>query len=208
MAKNTTDIVYALAGMCQAVRLVQDISRNGNANSEAQRASLTSIMQTAPSSTLDVFGQSPHSLQLGLETLITQLSGLSGQQDSELTRYLIGLIILEKKLSARKDSLSILADRIQGLDRQQQHFDLLDEQMISAIAAIYVDVISPLGPRIQVTGSPIQLQSPLVQNRVRAALLAGIRAAVLWRQVGGSRLQLIFSRGRLVDQAKRILGSL
>ncbi len=42
------------------------------------------------------------------------------------------------------------------------------------MAGIYVDVISPLGPRIQVTGSPAVLQSPQVQAKVRSALLAGI----------------------------------
>jgi high frequency lysogenization protein len=66
-------------------------------------------------------------------------------------------------------------------------------------------VISPLGPRIQVTGSPAVLQSPQVQAKVRATLLAGIRAAVLWHQVGGGRLQLMFSRNRLTTQAKQIL---
>ncbi|MGL4984757.1 MAG: DUF489 family protein [Plesiomonas sp.] len=38
--------------------------------------------------------------------------------------------------------------------------------------------------------------------------MAGIRAAVLWRQVGGSRLQLVFSRGKLAEQAKRMLAEL
>ncbi len=71
------------------------------------------------------------------------------------------------------------------------------------MAAIYVDVISPLGPRIQVTGSPAVLQSPQVQAKVRATLLAGIRAAVLWHcRVGGGRLQLMLSRNRLSTQPK------
>ncbi|HAL7526237.1 TPA: DUF489 family protein, partial [Escherichia coli] len=43
---------------------------------------------------------------------------------------------------------------------------------------------------------------------VRATLLAGIRAAVLWHQVGGGRLQLMFSRNRLTTQAKQILAHL
>ncbi|MGL4455842.1 MAG: high frequency lysogenization protein HflD [Plesiomonas sp.] len=208
MAKNTTDVVIALSGMCQAVRLVQEIARDGNSHSEALRASLHSILQTSPTSTLAVFDNEPLNLRLGLETLINQLSGMKGQQDSQLTRYLIGLIILEKKLSARKDSVSVLSDRITRLDRQLAHFDLLDEQMVSAVAEIYVDVISPLGPRIQVTGNPTHLQNSLVQSRIRACLLAGIRAAVLWRQVGGSRLQLVFSRGKLAEQAKRMLAEL
>lgn len=46
------------------------------------------------------------------------------------------------------------------------------------------------------------------QAKVRATLLAGIRAAVLWHQVGGGRLQLMFSRNRLTTQAKQILAHL
>ena len=76
------------------------------------------------------------------------------------------------------------------------------------MAGIYVDVISPLGPRIQVTGSPQVLQNSQVQSKVRAALLAGIRSAVLWQQVGGGRLQLMFSRQRLLSEAKTILSRL
>ncbi len=45
---------------------------------------------------------------------------------------------------------------------------------MSAMAAIYVDVISPLGPRLRL--HPAVLQSPQVQAKVRATLLAGIRA--------------------------------
>ncbi len=76
------------------------------------------------------------------------------------------------------------------------------------MAGIYVDVISPLGPRIQVTGSPQVLQNTQVQNKVRAALLAGIRSAVLWQQCGGGRLQLMFSRQRLLNEANAILSRL
>lgn len=49
------------------------------------------------------------------------------------------------------------------------------------------------------------LKNAQVQAKVRATLLAGIRAAVLWQQVGGGRLQLMFSRARLVKEAKQIL---
>ncbi|MEP9303762.1 DUF489 family protein, partial [Klebsiella pneumoniae] len=64
------------------------------------------------------------------------------------------------------------------------------------------------GPGIPGNGSPGWPQSPQVQAKVRSALLAGIRAAVLWHQVGGGRLQLMFSRNRLVNQAKQILAHL
>ncbi len=113
-------------------------------------------------------------------------------------------MVLERKLSSAKGALDTLGNRINGLQRQLEHFDLQSETLMSAMAAIYVDVISPLGPRIQVTGSPAVLQSPQVQAKVRV----GIRAAVLWHRVGGGRLQLMFSRNRLTTQAKQILAHL
>ena len=43
-----------------------------------------------------------------------------------------------------------------------------------------------------------------VQDKIRACLLAGIRSAVLWRQVGGSKWQLLFHRKKLVQAARQL----
>ena len=188
MAKNYYDITLALAGVCQAARLVQQLAHQGHCDSDALHVSLNSIIDLDPESTLAVFGGSEANLRLGLETLLGVLNTSSRQGlNAELTRYTLSLMVLERKLAASKGAMDTLGNRIAG---------------------IYVDVISPLGPRIQVTGSPAVLQSPQVQAKVRSALLAGIRAAVLWHQVGGGRLQLMFSRNRLVNQAKQILAHL
>jgi high frequency lysogenization protein len=101
--------------------------------------------------------------------------------------------------------MSQLGDRIQMLERQLEHFELLDEQMLSNLASVYLDVISPVGPRIQVTGTPAVLQQTSNQHKVRALLLSGIRSAVLWRQVGGKRRHLIFGRKKMVEQAQILL---
>ncbi|CAK1741865.1 high frequency lysogenization protein [Vibrio crassostreae] len=112
---------------------------------------------------------------------------------------------LERKLSSRNDSMSQLGDRIQTTERQTEHFDLFDEQMISNLASIYLDVVSPIGPRIQVSGTPAVLQQTSSQHKVRALLLSGIRSAVLWRQVGGKRRHLIFGRKKMIEQAQILL---
>lgn len=206
MTKNYYDITLALAGVCQSARLVQQLAHQGHCDADALHTSLNSVIDQHPGSTLGVFGDSERNLKTGLETLpgILNASHRQGLND-ELTRYVLSLTVLERKLSANQSALNTLGERIAGLQRQLEHFELESETLVSAMAGIYVDVISTLGPRIQVTGSPAVLQSPQVQARVRAALLAGIRAAVLWRQVGGSRLQLMFSRQRLIAQAKQIL---
>ena len=61
---------------------------------------------------------------------------------------------------------------------------------------------------LQVAGNANLLKTTDVQNQLRALLLAGLRAAVLWRQVGGRRLQLLFNRKRIGDTARYLLQSL
>lgn len=205
MAKNYYDITLALAGLCQSARLVQQLAHDGQCDSSVLRTSLNSILQTSPPNTLAVFGDHERVLKTGLETLLSVLNANRQGPGAELTRYCLSLMLLERKLFGNAQALRTLSERISELDRQLAHFDLESDTIVSALAAIYVDVISPLGPRIQVTGTPNVLQNALVQARVRAVLLAGIRAGILWQQVGGSRLQLMFSRNRLFQTAQNIL---
>ncbi|MCG8709987.1 high frequency lysogenization protein HflD [Brenneria sp. 4F2] len=205
MAKNYHDITLALAGVCQSAHLVQQLAHTGNCDHEILLTSLNSILMVNPSSTLAVYGDSESNLKSGLETLLGILNTSGKGQGAELSRYAFSLITLERKLHGNKTALNELGKRIGQLERQLEHFELLSDTIVSALAAIYVDVISTLGPRIQVTGSPEILKNSQIQAKVRAALLAGIRSAVLWQQIGGGRLQLMFSRGQLVKEAKQIL---
>jgi len=208
VAKNYYDITLALAGICQSAHLVQQLAHQGQADNDALRVSLTSVVELNPGSTLQVFGGEEANLKLGLETLLGVLNASNRQGlNGELTRYTLSLMVLERKLHASKGAMDKLGNSIQGLQRQLEHFGLESDPLLNAMAGIYVDVISPLGPRIQVTGAPSVLQNSQIQSKVRATLLAGIRAAVLWHQVGGGRLQLMFSRGRLSAQAKQILAN-
>ncbi|MDP5040953.1 MAG: DUF489 family protein, partial [Paraglaciecola sp.] len=96
-------------------------------------------------------------------------------------------------------------DRVGQIQRQQLHMDILDGQMMSNLAAIYSDVISPVGRKIQIAGTPALLKRNDNQHKVRACLLAGLRAAVLWRQLGGKRRQILFSRQSILRDAKLVL---
>ena len=56
--------------------------------------------------------------------------------------------------------------------------------------------------------NPLYLTNPANQNRIRALLLAGVRAAILWRQSGGSRLTLLLRRKALLAEGQRLLAVL
>ncbi|CAH0526480.1 high frequency lysogenization protein HflD [Vibrio hippocampi] len=202
MANTLYDRTIAFAGICQAVALVQQVARDGYCDSDAFETQLKAISNLNPANTLGVFGREAD-LKIGLECLVNGID--STPKGSEITRYMISLLALERKLNSRNDAMSQLGDRLQTVSRQLDHYELLDEQMVSNLASIYLDVISPIGPRIQVTGTPAVLQQTGVQQKVRALLLSGIRSAVLWRQVGGGRRHLIFGRKKMIDQAKILL---
>lgn len=209
MAKNYYDITLALAGICQSARLVQqsvhielfDSDRYNN----ALHASLNSLPKINSTSTLSVYGGNAIALQVGLETLQSVLNVNRETLSAELTRYILNLMVLERKLHANKSALDALSKRISKLNRQLIHFDIDSDTILSNLASIYIDVISPLGPRIKVIGSPEKLKNNLIQNKIRAILLAGIRSCVLWKQLGGGRLQLMFRRHKLLKQAQTIL---
>lgn len=206
MANTIYDRTLALAGLCQSIALVQAVAQSGHCDSHALETSLNAVLVTNPSQTLSVFGGQEQNLNVGLTYLAQGIDTQSSRSDT--TRYLISLLSLERKLATQSASLTTLGERIQMLVRQQAHYDLLDETMLSNFASVYLDVISPLGPRIQVTGSPQVLQQTLNQYKVRALLLSGIRCAVLWRQVGGKRRHLIFGRNSMSQLAQQILNNM
>jgi high frequency lysogenization protein len=194
----------ALAGVCQSASLVQAIARKGEAKESAVEASLSSILVTSPENTQQVFG-SLQNLQIGFTTLVSQLDSDNKLKDAELTRYIASILSLERKLSRNSKALNELGERVSHVQRQLAHVDFENTQIITNLASIYTDIISPLGTKIQVAGNPQHLSIETNQKRIRALLLAGIRAAVLWRQLGGKRRQILFNRKTLVQSAKNAL---
>ncbi|GGI88943.1 high frequency lysogenization protein HflD [Shewanella gelidii] len=201
--QEETERTMAFAGILQAIMQVQLQARNGESDLDTLAASLHSILVTNPESPKDVYGESPD-LKLGYEAIMNQL-GDSRKKDVEVTRYLVGILALERKLSRDDAALGMLAERFTQVQRQLHHFDINDEQVIANFASIYSDIISPLGHKLQISGNPLHLQRPIVQQRIRALLLCAMRSAVLWRQLGGKRRHLVFSRKAIVDVAKNSL---
>ncbi|MFT5880363.1 MAG: high frequency lysogenization protein [Moritella sp.] len=204
MAVNFQESNIAFAGVCQAAALVNQLARTGNCDDTLLTNTLSSVIITDPSQTIEVYG-GYDKIELGYKTLIAQLTNASSGPDSALTRYMIGLMALERKLTKRNDILNMLGERISQVKRQTHHYALTDEQILSNMASIYVDLISPLGTKIQIAGTSTFLQQPLVRDKIRALLLSGVRSAVLWRQTGGKRRYVVINRKHMVEQAKQQL---
>jgi high frequency lysogenization protein len=164
---------------------------------------LSSLVVTDPKNPEDIY-RSDADLKTGYRLVVQQLD--SGPEKSvELVKYVGGLIQLERALNSKPQQLDLLGTKIDDIKRRLSHFEITDETVIASLADIYAEVVSPLGQRIQVFGDPNLLQQKPIQNKIRALLLVGIRAAVLWRQMGGKRRQFILSKGKLVRIAKTMI---
>ncbi len=204
------DQTITFAAICQVANLVQQVSRDGQIQDEELEVLLHSIVTTSPENTLAVYGGELINVKQGLQLLVNHLGDGkdSKVKDPEFTRYIISLINLERRLMKQPKQLALLGERIEASKRQLEHYPITSETLISSFASIYSDIISPLGARIQVTGEPSILKQTVTQHKIRALLLAGIRSTVLWRQVGGKRRTIIFSRSKLVKTAQELLEQL
>jgi high frequency lysogenization protein len=198
-----SDRAIALAGVFQAAVLTQQTARDGRADSAGAAASLESVFRIDAESVPAVFG-GPAGVALGLQELIRQLAH-PGRQRVEVARYAISLVQLERKLAADPRRLETIGNGLQAAATHLAHTPATDIESITALAELYREQISTLTPRIMVQGDPGLLQRPETGARIRAFLLAGIRAAHLWQQCGGRRWHLFLRRRALIESARRVL---
>ena len=204
MSKTIRDRTLALAGITQAVGLVKQVARRGTVDQEPFATSISSLFQTQPDTTDDVYGGVQH-LEFGLNLLAQQLGPDNRARDIEIAKYIIGVMTLERQLARRPKMLEEIAMGIERIRRQVEHYSYTHDNVISALAGLYADTISSLTPRIIVQGEQGYLTRNDVADKVRALLLAAIRSTVLWRQCGGFRLQLLLSRNKINQTVAQIL---
>lgn len=198
----TEERVLALSGLFQASALAQQLANQGRCDDVAFEASMDSVFRIDAASVVGVYGRTSH-LRLGLRTLITQLED-SGS-DMAVTRMAITVMRLERALARQPTLRQQLQDGLVAAQRQVDHFGRYSPQVVGRLAALYVATISTLRPRVMVTGNPQMLQQEAVVERVRTALLAAVRSAVLWRQVGGRQWQLLLHRKQCAMLARGLL---
>lgn len=212
MDQNTENRTVALAALFQCTEGVSKIANTGSFDSGPFECCIGSIVTENTDTILDIYGGLPN-LEIGLKTLMFQLGTSPMTPDGksknmDLTRYAINLLHLEKKLDTSPETFTELLKGIEDAQRQLQHFDLTHETIIHRLAEIYSSTISSLGPRIMVKGDQNQLGNKNHAAKIRALLLAGIRASLLWRQAGGNRWKLMFERGKMQRQAEAFLADI
>ncbi len=221
MSRAEDQQAIALAGLFQAASLVEQIATRGMVSQNSFETSLASIFVTNPETTEEIFGGAhdlPINLNQGFRGLQELLDKSRSEQNADIIRYAMSIIHLERKLHKRPDLLKTIGERIDKITQQASYFaeagtDLTDNptaythpSVVANLASLYQDTLSTFSFRIQVTGEPRHLQNAENAAKIRALLLAGIRSAMLWRQVGGKGWHLLFFKSRLRPSVRKISG--
>jgi high frequency lysogenization protein len=206
---NQRDRVLALAGVFQAARLTQQLSRDGRAEPEPFRASVHSLLMVDADSTAEVYG-GVQGVALGLEIISSKLGAAASAKDLEMAKYAMATIQLAAALKRRPEVAEAIGAGMRTIESQMTFFEPVDDdathpRLVEKLGELYTQTLSTISPRIMVSGDQGNLANAHVAASVRSVLFAGVRSAVLWRQLGGSRWHLLLQRKSIMAEAKRLL---
>ncbi|WP_426153264.1 high frequency lysogenization protein HflD [Pseudomonas sp. DC3000-4b1] len=199
--------LIALGGVFQAAALVDRIAKTGQITEVELETMLGTLLVVDPKDTLEVFGGSHQSLREGFQALAAALERDPVSLQREPLRYALSMVTLERQLEKRPAMLETIGKRLPQIQAQVEHFGPAHENVIAACGGLYQDTLSTLRQRIQVHGDMRFLQQPSNASKIRALLLAGIRCARLWRQLGGHRWQLLLGRRKLLRELYPLMRS-
>lgn len=203
------DQCIALAGLSQSIRIVQHVAWKGQTNETDFKAVIASLLRIDAPSAAGVYGGS-FEVSSGLRILSHQIDPQHRDKDPEFVNLVINVMALQIQLEKNTKLMNKLSDSIEQMIKifDEETFYNDDEawsRLIDKCSDTYKSTLSQLSNRIQVKGEPKFLQQPEVQARVRAALLAAIRATFLWRQSGGSRWHFLFKKRVLLQGIKELI---
>ncbi len=207
MSYTAADRTLALAGVFQASALVADVAHGRALDEPAFRATLGSLFIDSPDEVADVFGGT-EGVRLGLLLVRDGLSPDRQRTHAEVIRYALNIVHVERRFAGQRALQETLETRLKRVREQLVHFDLGHDTIIGALANTYQDTLSKMPQRIQVVGNAQALQAERNAERIRAILLGGVRAALLWHQVGGRRWRLIMNRRPVQATAARLVEQL
>jgi len=126
---------------------------------------------------------------------------------TEALRYAVALLQVERKFQRAGRLQDRVGNRLQEISTTGETLDQHDREDLQAheVSELYSETISTLSPRIVVNGKPQYLKNDRTVDWVRALLMAGLRSAVLWRQMGGGRFELMFGRKKIIREAESLL---
>lgn len=201
MRDVTVKQALALSALLQAVSQIQRIAWYGQADLSLVRPCITGLLGCYRGDIGRLYG-GDGLLRPGLQKMVAHMRQ---PDDVELTRYVISVMYLERKLLRNRKLFSLVTQGLERARQQAGYFHCTHENVISNLGSLYCETLSQLRPRIMVRGEQRFLEERRNAELIRALLLSAVRAVTLWREAGGSRLKLLVHRQRMIRAGQALL---
>ena len=199
----THERILALAGLVQALKQVRRIADTGQADATVLSTALDSVFRIDAETADAVYG-STADVRPGL-LLLRDYFG-NRNKDEALPRLALAVLQIERRFVRDEDMARKVHDGILAAAPIAERLGSTHPDVLAALGTLYADTVSHLRPKVMVQGNPHYLGQADIVSEIRAILLAALRSAVLWRQVGGSLFDFLLGRRQMLAAIESELG--
>lgn len=195
--------VLALAGLVQALKQVRQVADTGQADGAVLSTALDSVFRIDAESPDAIYGDAA-ALRPGL--LLLRDYFRNQNEDEYLPKLALAVTQLERRFVRDTAMAQRVHERIVELALEATRLGSTHPEVLSELGKLYAETVSNLRPRVMVQGNPHYLGQADVVAEIRAVLLAALRSAVLWRQMGGSLWDFLLRKRELIETVEARLG--
>ncbi|HVI59364.1 MAG TPA: high frequency lysogenization protein HflD [Luteimonas sp.] len=199
----THERILALAGLVQALKQVRRIADTGQADATVLSTALDSVFRIDAETAEAVYG-SAADVRPGL-LLLRDYFG-NRNKDEALPRLALAVLQIERRFVRDEDMARKVHDGILAAAPIAERLGSTHPDVLAALGTLYADTVSHLRPKVMVQGNPHYLGQADIVSEIRAILLAALRSAVLWRQVGGNLFDFLLGRRQMLAAIESELG--
>ena len=187
----------ALAALLQCCSQISRVAGTGYMDEHAAACVVRGLVVTNPRTVEDIYA--PGRLMNGFKQLVECFDRSSGAKTREtiaITQMALKIISLEIEIARNTTIFSRMGSEIDReaamiFSKNPDYLEagpevILNPEYLSEFSSLYQSIISPNFSKLMIYGEEQHLRQTLNQDRIRALLLSGVRAVVLWRQLGGS----------------------
>lgn len=204
MQHTDRERTLAVAAVFQSAVMTQQLAREGATRDKTFQSSIQSIFEFSPEDTESALG-GLEGVRLGLKFLASTKKISLTSKGMEIMSYVMTLIQLAAKFEKQQEMKLVVSQQLETIAAEAKDADVTNIHILEKLAELYKQTISTLMPRVMVNGEHGYLSNELIAAKVRSSLFAGMRAAILWRQIGGRRWHFLVYRGRMVNMAEKLL---
>lgn len=200
MSEKLKNQGIALAALVQSANLVDRLASHGQVPDSSLNIMRDSLFRFDIKNVEDIYtNERDKDIRQNLHTGIRVSRKIflenANLEYGQTIRYVLALIQLEKHFRHSNELTNKVRTRLESISDQTN-----DE----SISQLYLETLATLPFRIQVLGKMQHLKNPKNEYQIRTLLFSGLRAAMLWHQMGGRRWHFIFRKKAIITSLEQL----